>query len=157
MGNRAGGHTLDGGNHFADGMALASREVEGATGAALLQIRFNAILTGFFLALELLVVRVLARRVPRTWGSEYHLYRDSMNPVMTAGAQIAEAWRVHRGGSRKLADRAARQQGLGLHPIHPYYREPPPRLGLLLGFAGLFPRQIEAATKILGDCLRALP
>jgi peptide/nickel transport system ATP-binding protein len=27
--------------------------------------------------------------------------------VTTAGAQIAEAWRVHRGGSRKLAVRAA--------------------------------------------------
>ena len=26
---------------------------------------------------------------------------------MTAGAQIAEAWRVHRGGSRRLAERAA--------------------------------------------------
>ena len=52
---------------------------------------------------------------------------------------------------------SARQQGLGLHPIHPYFREPPPQLGLLLGFAALFPRQIEAATKILGDCLQALP
>jgi peptide/nickel transport system ATP-binding protein len=31
----------------------------------------------------------------------------SLNPVMTAGAQIAEAWRVHRGGSRRLASRAA--------------------------------------------------
>jgi peptide/nickel transport system ATP-binding protein len=31
----------------------------------------------------------------------------SLNPVMTAGAQIAEAWRVHRGGSRKLAVRSA--------------------------------------------------
>jgi peptide/nickel transport system ATP-binding protein len=31
----------------------------------------------------------------------------SLNPVMTAGAQIAEAWRAHRGGSRKLAHRAA--------------------------------------------------
>ena len=31
----------------------------------------------------------------------------SLNPVMTAGAQIAEAWHVHRGGSRKLAVRAA--------------------------------------------------
>jgi len=27
---------------------------------------------------------------------------------------------------------------------------------LLLGFAGLFPSQIEDATRILGDCLRAL-
>ena len=52
---------------------------------------------------------------------------------------------------------SARQQGLGLHPIHPYYRVPPPRLGLLLGFAGLFPSQIEEATRILGDCLRGLP
>jgi peptide/nickel transport system ATP-binding protein len=31
----------------------------------------------------------------------------SLNPVMTAGQQIAEAWRVHRGGSRKLAYQAA--------------------------------------------------
>jgi len=50
----------------------------------------------------------------------------------------------------------ARRQGLGLHPVHPYYRTPPARLGLLLGFAGLFPNQIDEATKILGDCLRAV-
>src|SRR5580693_2894334 len=31
----------------------------------------------------------------------------SLNPVMTAGAQIAEAWRVHRGGGRRLAEQAA--------------------------------------------------
>jgi peptide/nickel transport system ATP-binding protein len=31
----------------------------------------------------------------------------SLNPVMTAGAQIAEAWRAHRGGSRKNAYAAA--------------------------------------------------
>jgi peptide/nickel transport system ATP-binding protein len=31
----------------------------------------------------------------------------SLNPVMTAGAQIAEAWRTHRGGSRKQARDAA--------------------------------------------------
>jgi phytoene dehydrogenase-like protein len=28
--------------------------------------------------------RVLSRRVPAQWGSEFHLYRDCMNPVMTA-------------------------------------------------------------------------
>jgi phytoene dehydrogenase-like protein len=28
--------------------------------------------------------RVLATRTPVQWGSEFHLYRDSMNPVMTA-------------------------------------------------------------------------
>jgi peptide/nickel transport system ATP-binding protein len=31
----------------------------------------------------------------------------SLNPVMTAGAQIAEAWRAHRGGTRKVARQAA--------------------------------------------------
>jgi peptide/nickel transport system ATP-binding protein len=31
----------------------------------------------------------------------------SLNPVMTAGAQIAEAWRQHRGGSRRQAREAA--------------------------------------------------
>jgi len=29
-------------------------------------------------------VRVVSRRVPAEWGEEYHLHRDSMNPVMTA-------------------------------------------------------------------------
>jgi GntR family transcriptional regulator/MocR family aminotransferase len=51
---------------------------------------------------------------------------------------------------------AARTRGLGLHSIHPYYKTRPPEPGLLLGFASLFPRQIEAATKVLGECLRDL-
>jgi phytoene desaturase len=33
--------------------------------------------------------RVLASRTPRQWGAEYHLYRDSMNPVMTAALMRA--------------------------------------------------------------------
>src|SRR5262249_55941470 len=28
--------------------------------------------------------RVLSMRIPAEWGAQYHLYRDSMNPVMTA-------------------------------------------------------------------------
>ncbi len=31
----------------------------------------------------------------------------SLNPVMTAGDQIAEAWRTHKGGSKRLAAQAA--------------------------------------------------
>jgi peptide/nickel transport system ATP-binding protein len=31
----------------------------------------------------------------------------ALNPVMTAGAQVAEAWRAHRGGSRRQAMAAA--------------------------------------------------
>ena len=28
--------------------------------------------------------RILATRIPAEWGAQFHLYRDSMNPVMTA-------------------------------------------------------------------------
>jgi phytoene desaturase len=39
--------------------------------------------------------RVLATRIPAEWGTQYHLYRDSMNPVMTA--QFMRAGRLaHR-------------------------------------------------------------
>jgi len=31
----------------------------------------------------------------------------SLNPVMTAGDQVAEAWRAHKGGSRRIAAQAA--------------------------------------------------
>ena len=48
--------------------------------------------------------RVLATRVPAEWGAEYHLYQDSMNPVMTA--------RFMRAG--RLAHRSPYVRGLYL-------------------------------------------
>ena len=39
-------------------------------------------------------------------------------------------------------------RGLGLHPVHPYYRIAPPYPGLLVGFAGLSCNQIRAAVTI---------
>jgi peptide/nickel transport system ATP-binding protein len=57
------------------------------------------------------VLRADERALSRIRGARAGLIlqdpKFSLNPVMTAGAQIAEAWRVHRGGSRRLADRAA--------------------------------------------------
>ena len=52
--------------------------------------------------------------------------------------------------------RDAAERGLGLHPIHSFYMKPPLRPGLLLGFAGLSPTQIRAATRLLGRCLAEL-
>jgi 1-hydroxycarotenoid 3,4-desaturase len=49
-------------------------------------------------------VRVLATRTPAEWGAEYHLYQDSMNPVMTA--------RFMRAG--RLAHRSPYARGLYL-------------------------------------------
>jgi phytoene desaturase len=48
--------------------------------------------------------RVLATRIPAQWGAEYHLYRESMNPVMTA--------RFMRAG--RLAHRSPHVRGLYL-------------------------------------------
>lgn len=47
----------------------------------------------------------------------------------------------------------ARQRGLGLHPIDPYYHKAHSRSGLLLGFASLSVAQLRAATSLLGGCL----
>ena len=49
-------------------------------------------------------VRVLATRIPAEWGVEYHLYGNSMNPVMTA--------RLMRAG--RLAHRSPYVRGLYL-------------------------------------------
>jgi len=51
----------------------------------------------------------------------------------------------------------ALSQGLGLHAIAPSYFSPPPRAGLLLGYAGLSVAELQAAAALLGHCLRTLP
>ena len=57
---------------------------------------------------------------------------------------------------RALIDYAL-TQGLGLHAIAPAYFTPPPRPGLLLGYAGLSVAELREATALLGRCLRTLP
>jgi GntR family transcriptional regulator/MocR family aminotransferase len=47
----------------------------------------------------------------------------------------------------------ARTRGLGLYTVAPYCLKPPPRPGLVLGYAGLPPADIEAAMALLGRCL----
>lgn len=48
---------------------------------------------------------------------------------------------------------AAERVDLGLYPIAPYYAEPPPRAGLLLGYAGLSPRDLGEAARRLARLL----
>lgn len=47
----------------------------------------------------------------------------------------------------------AAARGLGLHPIGPHYRRQPAPQGLLLGYAALSAKQLQAATVLLGECL----
>jgi GntR family transcriptional regulator / MocR family aminotransferase len=49
----------------------------------------------------------------------------------------------------------ARASGLGLYPIHPYYRERPARPGLLIGYAGLSVGQLKTAVELFARCLEA--
>jgi peptide/nickel transport system ATP-binding protein len=72
----------------------------------------NAVLTADRLAFDRIdVLRADETTLRRIRGARAGLIlqdpKFSLNPVMTAGAQIAEAWRAHRGGSRRLAQQAA--------------------------------------------------
>lgn len=44
-------------------------------------------------------------------------------------------------------------RSLGLYPIHHYYRNPPQRPGLILGYAGLSAEALERAGGLLAECL----
>ena len=48
----------------------------------------------------------------------------------------------------------ARTRGLGIYSIAPHYLRPPRRSGLLLGYAGLSVRELEAAMQVFGKCVR---
>lgn len=47
-------------------------------------------------------------------------------------------------------------RSLGLYPIHYYYRNPPERPGLILGFAGLSSDALDRSGALLADCLDEL-
>ena len=40
--------------------------------------------------------------------------------------------------------------------MHPYYRNPPDRPGLMLGYAGLSAEGLTRAAELLGECLSEL-
>jgi GntR family transcriptional regulator/MocR family aminotransferase len=49
----------------------------------------------------------------------------------------------------------AKSVGLGLHPVHPYYRTRPSRPGLLISYAGLSVVQLRTAAELFGRCLKS--
>ena len=59
--------------------------------------------------------------------------------------------RSSRGLSGLVREAAA--TGVGLYPVTPHYAEPPPRAGLLLGYAGLSERDIRAGVARLARLL----
>jgi GntR family transcriptional regulator/MocR family aminotransferase len=71
----------------------------------------------------------------------------------TAGMHFV-VWFRHLGfdGLNEFIERA-KSMGLGLHPIHPYYRARPARPGLLIGYAGLSVGQLKTAVELFARCL----
>lgn len=50
----------------------------------------------------------------------------------------------------------ARERGLGLYPVAPFYFDPPDRGGLLMGYCAMSVAEIEEAARVFGACLRDL-
>ena len=73
----------------------------------------------------------------------------------SAGGVHVVVWFRHLSykGLHQLIEHAL-ERGLGLYPIHPFYQTPPAMPGLMLGFAGLAPAQLNIATALLATCLK---
>ena len=73
----------------------------------------------------------------------------------SAGGAHVVVWFPHLSYKtmHQLIERAL-EQGVGLYPIHPFYQTPPPMPGLMIGFGGLSPAQLNTAMALLAACLK---
>lgn len=109
---------------------------------------------GFERHLRRAAVTLRARRSAMLEGLARHA-GDALNVIDSNAGMHLTAWLAHanHGQCERLVAHA-RTRGLGLYTIAPYCIKPPPRPGLVLGYAGLPPADIEAALRLLGRCLR---
>jgi GntR family transcriptional regulator/MocR family aminotransferase len=98
-------------------------------------------------------VRNAARRAALLEAVEHHL-REYVEVVGANAGEHLVAWlrEVERGELDELVREAARV-GVGVYPIAPYYLEPPPRAGLLLGYAAMREVDIDAGIHRLASVL----
>ena len=108
---------------------------------------------GFERHLRRAAVALRARRAAMLGGLRRHA--DGVVDVVDSNAGMhLTAWLRHANhGECEQLVAHARTRGLGLYTIAPYCLKPPPRPGLVLGYAGLPPADIEAAMRLLGRCL----
>ncbi|HZP64936.1 MAG TPA: PLP-dependent aminotransferase family protein [Rudaea sp.] len=81
---------------------------------------------------------------------------DAVEVADSSAGMHIPAWlpRMSHAEAERLVQRA-RVRGLGLYLMAPYCLKPLPRPGVLLGYADLPAADLEAAMKILGECLRS--
>ncbi len=109
---------------------------------------------GFERHLRRAAVALRARRSAMLNGLRRHA-GDAVEVVDSNAGMHLTAWLTrasHADCERLVAH--ARARGLGLYTIAPYCLKQPPRPGLVLGYAGLPPADIEAAMKLFGKCLQ---
>jgi GntR family transcriptional regulator/MocR family aminotransferase len=109
---------------------------------------------GFERHLRRAAIALRARRTAMLNGLKRHA--DGVLEVVDSNAGMhLTAWMTHanHGDCERLVAHA-RTRGLGLYTVAPYCLKPPPRPGLVLGYAGLPPADIEAAMRLLGRCLK---
>jgi GntR family transcriptional regulator/MocR family aminotransferase len=82
---------------------------------------------------------------------------DAVEVADSSAGMHVLAWlpRLRHTAARELVARA-REKGLGLYLIAPYFLKSSPRPGLLLGFADLPGADLEAAMRLLGETLREI-
>jgi len=109
---------------------------------------------GFERHLRRAAIALRARRAAMLNGLKKHAPGVVEVVDSNAGMHLT-AWltRANHGDCERLVAHA-RSRGLGLYTVAPYCLKPPPRPGLLFGYAGLPPADIEAAMKLFGRCLR---
>ena len=109
---------------------------------------------GFERHLRRAAVALRARRAAMLRGLERHA-GDVVEVVDSNAGMHLTAWltRAIHGDCERLVAHA-RTRGLGLYTVVPYCLKTPPRPGLVLGYAGLPPADIDAAMRLFGKCLR---
>jgi GntR family transcriptional regulator/MocR family aminotransferase len=108
---------------------------------------------GFERHLRRAAVALRARRAAMLNGLKRHAAGVVEVVDSNAGMHLT-AWltRANHGDCERLVAHA-RTRGLGLYTVAPYCIRTPARPGLVLGYAGLPPADIEAAMRLFGKCL----
>lgn len=109
---------------------------------------------GFERHLRRAAVALRARRAAMLKGLAKHAAGIVEVVDSNAGMHLT-AWltRANHSDCERLVA-CARERGLGLYTVAPYCLKPSPRPGLVLGYAGLPPADIDAAMRLFGKCLR---